>query len=205
MPQVSTDWNYQGHHTRIESLSVEDRYEKCVVLTHWLTGMLQPQHPTGPYLSGADCTAWYASIIFVRKKRQCNENMMSQKQAHFPIISACARSHACFCRHLAYEEARDAGGAPSEQEYYGAVYTQKHVFVMSYMKIWRADCHRSIKMADKPVLLSSHQRLLLWLAEVLTLRVWLYLRPICCDKRRHKNSSATCLPPSCSEHWRVLK
>lgn len=57
MPQVSADRNYQGHHTHMEGLSVEDRYEKRVVLTHWLSGMLQPQHPTGPYLSGADCTA----------------------------------------------------------------------------------------------------------------------------------------------------
>lgn len=79
----STDWNYQGHHTRIEGLSAEDQYEKCVALTHWLSGMLQPQHPTGPYLSGADCTAWYVSVIFVRKKRHCRESMMSQKQARY--------------------------------------------------------------------------------------------------------------------------
>lgn len=81
MPQVGTNWNYQGHHTHIGGLSVEDRNEKCLVLTHWLSGMLQPQHPTGPYLSGADCAAWYASVLFVRKKRHCSESMMSQKQA----------------------------------------------------------------------------------------------------------------------------
>lgn len=41
---------------------------KGVVLTHWLSGMLQPQHLTGPYLPWADCAAWYASVIFVGKK-----------------------------------------------------------------------------------------------------------------------------------------
>lgn len=55
-------------HTCTAGLSVDDRYEKGVVLTHWLSGMLQPQHLTGPYLPWADCTAWYASVIFVGKK-----------------------------------------------------------------------------------------------------------------------------------------
>lgn len=80
MPEFSGDRNYQGHHTRTEGLSVEDRYEKGVVLTHWLSGMLQPQHLTGPYLLWADCTAWYASVMFVRKKRHRSESMMSQKK-----------------------------------------------------------------------------------------------------------------------------
>jgi len=55
-------------HSRTAGLSVEDRYEKGVVLTHWLSGMLQPQHLTGPYLPWAGCTSWYASVIFVGKK-----------------------------------------------------------------------------------------------------------------------------------------
>lgn len=59
----------QSHtHTVTAGLSAEDRYEKGVVLTHWLGGMLQPQHLTGPYLPWADCTAWYVSVIFVGKK-----------------------------------------------------------------------------------------------------------------------------------------
>lgn len=55
-------------HTVTAGLSAEDRYEKAVVLTHWLGGMLQPQHLTGPYLPWADCTAWYVSVTFVGKK-----------------------------------------------------------------------------------------------------------------------------------------
>lgn len=66
--------------TRTTGLSVEDRYEKGVVLTHWLGGMLQPQRLTGPYLPWADCAAWYASVIFVGKKRHRCESTMSQKK-----------------------------------------------------------------------------------------------------------------------------
>lgn len=108
MPRVGTNWNYQGHHTHIGGLSVEDRYEKCLVLTHWLSGMLQPKHPTGPYLSGADCTAWYASVIFVRKQRHCSESMMSQKQAGDinPLPhNFCLCTIKCLWRN-AYKEAR---------------------------------------------------------------------------------------------------
>lgn len=43
MQEFSGDRNYQGHRTRIEGLSADDRYEGGVVLTHWLGGMLQPQ------------------------------------------------------------------------------------------------------------------------------------------------------------------
>lgn len=37
-------------HTRTAGLSVGDQNKKGVVLTHWLSGMLQPQRLTGPYL-----------------------------------------------------------------------------------------------------------------------------------------------------------
>lgn len=86
MPEFTGDRNYQGHHTRTEGLSAEDRYEKGTVLTHWFSGMLQPHHLTGPYLPRADCTGWYASVMFVRKKRHRTETMMSQKtgQWHKP-------------------------------------------------------------------------------------------------------------------------
>lgn len=67
-------------HTRTDGLSVGDRYEKGVVLTHWLSWMLQPQRLTGSYLPWADCTAWYSSVIFVGKKRHRGESMMSQKK-----------------------------------------------------------------------------------------------------------------------------
>lgn len=83
MPEFSGDRNYQGHHTRIHlraaCLSVVDQYEKGVVLTHWLSGMLQPQCLTGPYLPWADSTVWYASVIFVRKKRHCSKRTMRKK------------------------------------------------------------------------------------------------------------------------------
>lgn len=88
MPKFSGDRNYQGHHTHTEGLSVEDRYEKDVVLTHWLSEMLQPQHLTGPYLYWADCAAWYASVIFVRKKRHRSESMISQKTGQWHKASS---------------------------------------------------------------------------------------------------------------------
>lgn len=74
-------------YTRTTGLSVEDRYEKGVVLTHWLGGMLQPQRLTGPYLPWADCAAWYASVIFVGKKRHRCESTMSQKKRASDINS----------------------------------------------------------------------------------------------------------------------
>lgn len=62
-------------------LSAKDRYEKGVVLTHWLCGMLQPQHLTGPYLSRADCRSWYASVIFVGKKDTAVRERWVKKRA----------------------------------------------------------------------------------------------------------------------------
>ena len=71
MPEFRQNRNYQWHHTPLHT----HREPICwwsvwkgVVQTHWLGGMLQPKHLTGPYLPWADCTAWYASVIFVRKK-----------------------------------------------------------------------------------------------------------------------------------------
>ena len=95
MPEFIVDGIYQWHHTCIHSLThalqaylLRIGMKKGVVLTHWLSGMLQPQRLTGPYLPWADCTAWYASVIFVGKKRHRGESAMSQKTGQWHKLAS---------------------------------------------------------------------------------------------------------------------
>lgn len=211
MPEFSGDRNYQGHHTRTEGLSVEDRYEKGIVLTHWLSGMLQPQHLTGPYLLWADCTAWYASVMFVRKKRHRSESMMSQKKWASDInllpcgfcmtvinclfTSSSVFMHGDIVVHLIILCLHAWTG----------VYFGSHAVLQQNMKP-RADCHHSIMMTDKTQSSCRHSGLA-W-APSAAVASWatdcagrsLYLSAICSDKSWDKDSSATRLPPSCSQH-----
>lgn len=114
MPEFSGDRNYQWHHIHFHTHCrpiCSGSVWNGVVLTHWLSGMLQPQHLTGPYLPWADCTAWYASAIFVGKKRHRGESTKSQKtglktSTHFPAVSAWPWSFACLCRLLGWEDAK---------------------------------------------------------------------------------------------------
>lgn len=56
MPEFLVDGIYQRHHTcthphtRTQAYLLRIGMKKGDVLTHWLSGMLQPQRLTGPYL-----------------------------------------------------------------------------------------------------------------------------------------------------------
>lgn len=90
------------------------------------------------------------------------------------------------------------------------VYSGSHAVLWESMKP-RADCHHSIMMTDKTQSSCRHSGLA-W-APSAAVASWasdcagrsLYLRAICSDKSWDKDSSATHLPPSCSQHERLQK
>lgn len=208
MPKFTGDRNYQGHHTHTEGLSAEDRYEKGTVLTHWFSGMLQPHHLTGPYLPRADCTGWYASVMFVRKKSHRSETMMSQKNGQWHKATSLWFLHD---RHqlLANVEFLHENTVKTNRQHgphawwfccapdhsvltclIRCIFWQSCSPVRKYDAIVIIPSWWQIRPCPLVIIEALHElHRWLWLAEPLTVRVGVYLRAIWSDKALGQDSS----------------